>query len=258
MIYVRISPAVIVLVIFTGCFPGVRVIKNPGPRDPGIRYYRPKPYLLLKPVVEGEFSDQHVEISMEYLPDFSEEYSIRVRPGLGTANVDIKLNNGWNLTQISQELDSPTGEIISAVGKALGEAAKLAQGGGGGTARFIVKASNVPLGYYEAVIAKDPCGQKQLYGWRYLGFLPYRQCPVKGSGGDCFSCNEVPTPVFALVYENGTLAFKQIDHIEETASETAAFALPEDPPNMLRLPQIFENDRSDGSHEVVPARVTSG
>ena len=57
--------------------------------------------------------------------------------------------------------------------------------------------------------------------------------------------------LFNPAYENGTLAFKQIDHLQETASETAAFELPEDPPHMMRLPQIFENDPGDGSQEAV-------
>ena len=54
----------------------------------------------------------------------------------------------------------------------------------------------------------------------------------------------------ARFYENGTLAFKRIDHIEKTASETAAFAVPQDAPDMIRLPQIFENDPGDGFFNV--------
>lgn len=207
-----------------GCFPGVRVIKNPGQNDTGVRYYRPKPYLLLQPVSEGEFNDQHVAISMEYLPDFSEEYSIRVRSGFGSANVQVNLDQGWNLTAINQQLDSQTDEIIGAVGEAVGNIAKVAAGGGGGDARIIVRASNVPLGYYEAVINRGAKCAKRLYGFRYVGFLPYAFCPTDVYGGDNVNCNDLPTPIYGLVYENGTLTFKPLSDVPNTKPEIAAFA----------------------------------
>ncbi|MEK6249935.1 MAG: hypothetical protein N2C12_17255, partial [Planctomycetales bacterium] len=120
-------------VAFGGCFPGVKVRKNPGPKDLGVRYYRPKPYLLLSPMAEGRDNDQHVAISLVYLPDYSEEYSINVKPGFGSANVQIKLDQGWNLTQLNQDLDSQTDEIRSAVGDVIG---KLPLAGSGGEGRF--------------------------------------------------------------------------------------------------------------------------
>ena len=85
-----------------GCTPRLRVRQSPGPKDTGIRYYRPKPYLRIEPassvVAEGKKitqtpSDEFVSISMEYLPDFSEEYSIEVCPGLGSANVTVGLTD---------------------------------------------------------------------------------------------------------------------------------------------------------------------
>ena len=36
-----------------------------------------------------------------------------------------------------------------------------------------ILATNIPFGFYEAVIARDPKGKKQLYGWRYVGFMPF-------------------------------------------------------------------------------------
>lgn len=230
---------VVCCLVISGCFPGVKVRKNPGPKDTGVRYYRPKPYLLLSPVAEGEDNDQHVAISLVYLPDYSEEYSINVKPGFGSANVQIKLDQGWNLTQLNQDLDSQTDEIISAVGDVLG---KLPLAGSGGEGRFFVRASNVPLGYYEAVIDSDPNGCKQLYGWRYVGFLPYRQCPVTAGGLDSFHCNEVPGPLFGLVFESGTLTFKRLDAVEQIEPELIGLAPPADPPTgsngIIRLPPV--------------------
>jgi hypothetical protein len=213
-------------------------------------------------VAEGRYNDQHVEISLEYLPDFSEEYSIKVRSGFGTAGVQIRLDQGWNLTQINQELDSNTDEIIGALSGALGSAAKLAQAGGEGQPRFVINASNVPLGYYEGVIASDPQGRKQLYGWRYVGFLPYRQCPGDGSGLDCFSCQDVPSPLFGLVYQNGTLTFKRLDEIERAPTQVLGLALPDEPPvgkdNMIRLPDVSPMGDADWGTTRSPSDAPSG
>jgi len=235
------SLMIMVLLTTVGCFPGVRITKDPGPKDTGIRYYRPKPYLLLQPVAEGKDNDQHVAISLEYLPDYTEEYSINVRPGLGSANVSVKLDDGWNLTSLNQELDTQTDEIIGAVGGVLGNAAKLAAGGGGGEGRFIVQASNVPLGYYEAVLGRDACGVKRLYGWRYVGFLPYQLCPLDAcGGGDTIHCHTQPSPIFGLVFEGGTLTFKSIGEIQASPSVLQGVMPPDQPAMPERLPPIAE------------------
>src|SRR4051812_28494878 len=39
----------VALLFSMGCTPGLRVTKNPGCLDHGIRYYRPKPYLFISP-----------------------------------------------------------------------------------------------------------------------------------------------------------------------------------------------------------------
>src|SRR5215207_8289449 len=67
-----------------GC-ASTTVTQNPGPHDNGVRYYRPKPYLMLTPadvVKEGTVvgsGAQTVKMSITYLPDYNEEYSIHVK-----------------------------------------------------------------------------------------------------------------------------------------------------------------------------------
>ena len=77
----RFELAICFPLLLCGCLlPRTTVVSNPGPRDKGIRFYRPKPYLLVKPTRYEE--EKYVTLSLEYLPDFSEEYSIRIRSGL--------------------------------------------------------------------------------------------------------------------------------------------------------------------------------
>lgn len=184
-----------------GCAPRLRVLANPKPQDPGIRYYRPKPYLLISNVaqvvpgdtnksIKAVLDERYVQIQLQYLPDFSEEYAIDVRSGLGYADVGITLQDGWNLTAINQKLDSQTDENLKAMADILGGVADI--GGAGSrvsdpnttnaTPAFRVKASNIPLGYYESVLGQDACGRKRLYGFRYVGFMPYQACPIVMSG----------------------------------------------------------------------------
>ncbi|MFN6127952.1 MAG: hypothetical protein ACK6DC_21650 [Planctomycetota bacterium] len=212
------------------CAPRVRVRANPQPHDTGIRYYRPKPYLLVtsvsqtvlnesgKPVREV-VDDRFVQIELQYLPDFSEEYSIDVRSGFGIADVSLTLEDGWNLTAINQKLDSQTDENVRAMAEVVRGAAGLTNPGGrtsdpdaNKTPAFRVKASNVPLGYYESVIDVDGCGKKRLYGFRYIGFFPYQGCPVNMHGCEVGNCQS--TEIYGLVFENGVMVFRPIHQIQ--------------------------------------------
>lgn len=218
-----------------GCTPRVRVRQNPGPQDTGIRYYRPKPYLKIEPagvsVTEGKKttvtpSDEFVSITLEYLPDFSEEYSIDVRPGLGVAEVSIGLQDGWNLTSINQTLDSQFDENVEAIAALTKAASGFVPTGKsigtpeGSSQRFVVAATNVPLGYYESVISRDGCGRKRLYGWRYVGFLPFAACPTDMCGSQHLACSSVPSELFGLVFEQGAMVFRRLDAIDPVGSTT--------------------------------------
>lgn len=213
-----------------GCAPRVRVKSNPGPHDPGIRYYRPKPYLLISNIAEGVpnengkpgravLDDRYVDVQLQYLPDFEEEYAIDVRTGFGVADVAITLEDGWNLTSINQKLDSQTDENLKAAAdlmgsfaSAAGAGSRVSEPGKVATPAFRVKATNVPLGYYESVVGRDSCGRKRLYGFRYVGFIPYQSCPTSMSGSECGNCQT--TEIYGLVFENNVMVFRPLHRVE--------------------------------------------
>ena len=235
--WIRLVLVLTATIMSVGCNPKVRVRQNPGRHDTGIRYYRPKPYLLIEPaesVVTQDKkttftpSDEFVKISLEYLPDFTEEYSIDVRPGLGSANVSLTLDEGWNLTQINQVLDSQFDENV----KAVAELAEAASGfvptkGGeysdgvppGSQKKWVVRATNVPIGYYESVINEDACGKKRMFGWRYLGFLPYSPCPTVMCGIDKLACQDFESPLYGIVFDHGVMTLKRLDSIRGTGDQ---------------------------------------
>ena len=219
-----------------GCAPRVRVKSNPGPHDQGIRYYRPKPYLLISNIAErvpnengkpgrAVLDERYVDIQLQYLPDFEEEYAIDVRTGFGVADVAITLEDGWNLTAINQKFDSQTDENLKAAADLMGSVASAAGAGSrvsdpGKTASpaFRVKATNVPLGYYESVIGRDGCGRKRLYGFRYVGFIPYQSCPTSMSGSECGNCQS--TEIYGLVFENDAMVFRPLNRVESLVNSS--------------------------------------
>ena len=218
-----------------GCTPRIRVIANPKPHQNGIRYYRPKPYLLVtsgqvakitnssdKTVTTTTVPDiRYVNIQLQYLPDFEEEYALDVRTGFGTADVSITLDDGWNLTAVNQKLDSKTNENIRAVSDLIGSIAKSAaalapddksiRNASGAT--FSIQATNVPLGYYESVIGRDSCGRKRLFGFRYLGFIPYAACPQQMNGMECSNCQS--TEMYGLVFEGDSMVFRPLNQVQQ-------------------------------------------
>ena len=214
----QLAGVLVLTVLAAGCTPRTFVRKDPQPCDRGVRYYRPKPYLKVAPHVDkqGKPSDMFVSVDLAYLPDFSEEYSIHVRSGLGTNDTSITLDQGWNLTQLNVDIDSKTAENVEAVGSLLSGAADFAAAAKASVTddRFIVQATNVPIGYYEAVIGKH-CGRKQLFGFRYVGFLPFSACPQVAYGSpDCFECHADSHQIYGLVFENGVMTFKSLGSLQ--------------------------------------------
>lgn len=201
------------LLSLVGCAPRVIVRQSPTADDQGIRYYRPKPYLLISALQKDTTaSPDYVSITLDYLPDFSEEYAIDVRPGLGIADVSIGLQDGWNLVSINQKLDSQTDENIKATSELLKSFAGLdgPTSGAQTSVRPIIQvpAHNVPLGYYEAVIGKNRQGKKQLFGFRYVGFLPFQACPVDLCGSAAALCDNCM--LYGLTFDSGVMTFKPL------------------------------------------------
>jgi hypothetical protein len=229
----RCVPILLLPLLLTACTT-TTVTKNPTDCDRGIRYYRPKPYLLIQPV--GDSPDRRVSIALHYLPDFSEEYSIRVRAGLGINQTNIALQDGWNLTQISQKLDSQFDENIGAVADLIGSLPIPTAGKSPDATpmHMVVRATNVPLGFYASVIRCGPDGKKRLCGWRYVGFQPFNTpCGSQVTCGP--SIEGDPTAVYALAFERGVMTFRQIGVLENAADHDREIV---DRTAILRLPRV--------------------
>ncbi len=242
----------IAVVCLQGCNPRTIVKKDPGPHDRGVRYYRPKPYLFLKPLVAatGLPVPGHVSIEQVMLPDFSEEYSIHVRTGLGTNNTSIGLTEGWNLTTLNVVLDSQFDENLNAISnlvKSIPTTSLTAD-----KVRVEVQATNVPMGLYEAVIAKGPDRKKRLYGFRYVGFMPFAGCPVEACGVDQFNCHE--DVLYGLVFSDKGMMFCALHELPECVVGASA--------NLTKEPAL-EGDSTGGefpspSNEFVPQATDEG
>ena len=108
-----------ILLIFSGCSK-VTIEKYDGSDTEGLRFYRPSPYLLITQTKDG------ASTSIIWLPDKKEEYIVKHRPGFGSSQFSVTLNEGWNLTEIGSTMDSKIPETITAFGAlATGFAARI-------------------------------------------------------------------------------------------------------------------------------------
>lgn len=264
----QLSWFVLTCCLLLGCAPRLRVIPHPGQSDPGIRFYRPKPYLLLAPAATNSGNSRSpasvmssdgemVSIELRYLPDFEEEYSLDVRTGWGAANVKIELQDGWNLVTLNQELDSKVDKNLSALADVIKAVPSVASSTPGVSSdqRTVVHASNVPLGFYEAVVSADKCGKKHLYGFRYVGFIPYGTCPICPTGMQSGDCGDGSLPLYGLVFDRGVMVFREIGVIgaqEDPAARTTltssightrSAVAPEGQANQLRRLEVEEIEK---------------
>ncbi|MHB8174400.1 MAG: hypothetical protein ACYDFU_08095 [Nitrospirota bacterium] len=159
------------LILLTSC-ASVTATKVTDDHTEGIRYYRPAPYLLVSDsfanvssaTKKGEFENNKYAVSIIYLPDISQEYAIKASGGLGTANLKLTLQDGWNLVSTEQSVDSKTSEIITAFGGILGSATNLPKS-------FVPsEKDNIP-GIYKFEFGKDGkiSGVKQVVRFSDLG-----------------------------------------------------------------------------------------
>lgn len=110
-------------------------VRPAGPKDEGLRFYRPWPYLWVTSAANGACAVQIV-----YLPRTDQEYVVRATAGLGSVSFKPVLTDGWNLTSLDGQIDSKAGEVLTALGGvagALGAKATL------GTA-----SGDIPVGLY--------------------------------------------------------------------------------------------------------------
>lgn len=205
------------LMSIVGC-SSVQVTKDPDERSSGIRFYRPKPYLMVSP---ADPTGRMVKMKLHYLPDYSDgEYLVKVR-----GNAKVALQDGWNLVGVNGEAPSPPNapQEGAEAGGGTGAAA-----GDGKLPEMVVAATNVPIGFYESVL--EPVGKRKVFrGWRYVGFsvmgggatpgdpnLPicgHPQCPPTDGNGRACRYPEMPQPVFGMVAVNGVMTFREIGEI---------------------------------------------
>ena len=215
--WAMIGTVILAVAAAAGC-ASTRFKPNPGSHDCGFRYYRPKPFLLIQPP-EGTENPNLVKMELKWLPDFSEQYSIHIRPGVGTNHTVVDLTDGWNIKGVHATLDSKASEFLTAIAGLLGTVPKLlAPIPGGGDPPMVatnqsvtVEAYDVPLGFYESVVGSGPDGKKRLYGWRYVGFAPFANCPIDGQGVACAPCDQ--TDLYGLVNIDGKLYFRKLSDL---------------------------------------------
>ncbi len=103
-------------VLLNGCASvEITKITKDNPYKEGIRFYRPYPYLLITKAKQPE----NLECKIVYLPNMSEEYVVRVKPGLGSADAKLTLQDGWSLTQFGETRESNSAEMITALTSSL-------------------------------------------------------------------------------------------------------------------------------------------
>lgn len=67
----------------------------------------------------ADANKDHYEFQIIYLPDIDKQYGIRITKGTGTFNGNIKLEDGWKLTELNAVSDAQTKDIITAAGSAV-------------------------------------------------------------------------------------------------------------------------------------------
>lgn len=101
----------IVIFLMASC-ASVEIVKsNPDMKyEKGLRFYRPHPYLWVTKDDNGA-----LQSTIIWLPNKKEDYMIRVKGGIGTVDLKCTLENGWNLTEFGETMDSKTPEMITAL-----------------------------------------------------------------------------------------------------------------------------------------------
>lgn len=114
MTYARLSIAIACAAgaAVSGC-ANVSVNRVTSRNQPGIRYWRPAPYLALEETSEGTKVTCNAKVVM--LPDKSEEYTITMNTGIGTASAKPQIQDGWNLVGLDASADSKTNENVTAL-----------------------------------------------------------------------------------------------------------------------------------------------
>ena len=88
----------------------------------GVKFYYPKPYLL---VAQPDNKDKPVEVSVIYLPDLKNPAWAKPKYGYGSADLSLSFQNGI-ITSVGQKTDTKIPETITAITGMAQSAAALA------------------------------------------------------------------------------------------------------------------------------------
>jgi nitrogen fixation protein len=86
----------------------------------GLMFYRPEPYLVVTYIPEKGLNNTIV-----WLPNYSDGYVIRPKGAFGSSEINVTLENGWNLTDLGLVRDSKVPETIASITGAVASAAEV-------------------------------------------------------------------------------------------------------------------------------------
>jgi hypothetical protein len=109
---------ILIVFLLFGC-ANIKVVKidDHNQNQKGLRFYRPHPYLVI-----GRDKNDALTGQILWLPNLKEEYAIVSTPGIGDTDLKVTLENGWNLTQYGESIETRLPEMIGELGD-LGELA---------------------------------------------------------------------------------------------------------------------------------------
>ncbi len=111
--YLRLFAALACVLLLASCAE-MRFYDNPqfSGNQTGIKFYTPKPYLL---VARTGNKEKPVEVSIVHLPDLANPQYARPVSGFGSSKLSLTLANGF-LTSMGQEGDTKITELLTSFG----------------------------------------------------------------------------------------------------------------------------------------------
>jgi len=132
----RVCVLSILLLSWMGCASVKVEPVQPGANADGLRFFRPAPYLLVATTEAGQSgkpgqANRKVTYQLIWLPDYSKEYRIHHTGFIGSASLKVKLDSGWQLTELGIDRDTKAPDMVkegTGLAKALGVAASAKNG----------------------------------------------------------------------------------------------------------------------------------
>lgn len=110
----RVSLAVCLLIVVGSGCSSIQVKPIESESEHGLRFYQPEPYLLVS-VTEVEDTTTKLKSEIIWLPNFKKGYVAKPTGYVGSSNIKLTLNDGWNLSDFGLNRDSKGPEIVEAI-----------------------------------------------------------------------------------------------------------------------------------------------